>query len=203
MKRNRSFLITILTVVLAMCSGILLNGCASTGGGTDAELEMQSPGTTGAGTDAGLKTETPRTAGGPEASGLEAQASPRIDTVTSVLKDTSAGSSAVRKQPVVHAGGSGVSGQEPQAQSAGLKADENRLEHLAMFFQQRLERILPKALQDADWNQIASVLGGLVVVSLIWALAFWLARLPRRRRRVGRYEGGRPIGEHVGVSVPL
>lgn len=188
MKRNRSFLITILTVVLAMCSGILLNGCASTGGGKDAELEMQSPGTTG---------------GGTEASGLEAQASPRIDTVTSVVKDTSMGSSPVRKQPVVHTGGSGLSGQEPQAQSAGLKADENRLEHLAMYFQQRLERILPKALQDADWNQIASVLGGLVVVSLIWALAFWLARLPRRRRRVGRYEGGRQIGEHARVSVPL
>jgi hypothetical protein len=43
MKLRRSLLISILMVVLAICTGILLSGCASTGHGKDAEPEMESP----------------------------------------------------------------------------------------------------------------------------------------------------------------
>jgi uncharacterized protein YceK len=43
MKLNRSLMMTILIVVLAICTGVLLSGCASTGDGKDADPEMESP----------------------------------------------------------------------------------------------------------------------------------------------------------------
>ena len=167
MKLNRSLMITILMVVLAICTGILLSGCASTGDGKDAGSEMESP--------------------------------RQIDNQTTALKETSGSNPEVRKEPVVNTGGSG---EKPHVQAASLKADKDLFKHNAMYLKQALDRILPTTLAEMNWNRIATVLAGILVLSMIYALAFGLGRLPLRRRGAGRRGGGRQTGEHARRSVP-
>jgi uncharacterized protein YceK len=167
MKLNRSLMITILMIVLAICTGILLSGCASLRGGKDAEPEMESP--------------------------------QRIDKQSTAVEETSGGSPEVRKGPVVSTGGSG---EKPPAQKASLKVDEDRIRINASYLLQGLDRILPETLPDINWNRIGTALGGILAMSLIYGLAFALARLPLRRRSAGRSGGGQQTGEHARVSVP-
>lgn len=167
MKLNRSLMITILTVVLAICTGILLSGCASIGDGKNAGPEMESP--------------------------------RRIDKLSTALKETSGSSPEVRKEPVVNTGGSG---EKLHVQAANLNADEDMFKHNAMYLKQALDRILPTTLPEMNWNRITTVLAGILVISLIYGLAFGLGRLPLRRRGAGRRGGGRQTGEHARGSVP-
>lgn len=166
MKLNRSLMITILMVALAICTGILMSGCASIGDGKDAKPELESPG--------------------------------RIDNQTTALKETSGSSPEVRKEPVVNTGGSG---EKPQVQEASLNAEKDMFMHNATYLKQALDRILHTTLPEMNWNRIATVLAGILVISLIYGLAFGLGRLPLRRRGSGRRGGGRQTGEHAGGSV--
>jgi uncharacterized protein YceK len=167
MKLNRYLIITILMVVLAICTGILLSGCASIGGRKDAGPEMES--------------------------------TQRIDKQSTAVEETSGSNPEVRKEPVVNTGGSG---EKPHVQEVSLKADEGRFELNASYLLQGLDRILPKTLTEMNWNRIGTALGGIVAMSLIYGLAFGLARLPLRRRGAGRRGGGRQTGEHARGSVP-
>jgi len=166
MKLNRSLMITILMVALAICTGILMSGCASIGDGKDAKPELESPG--------------------------------RIDNQTTALKETSGSSPEVRKEPVVNTGGSG---EKPQVQEASLNAEKDMFMHNATYLKQALDRILHTTLPEMNWNRIATVLAGILVISLIYGLAFGLGRLPLRRRGSGRRGSGRQTGEHAGGSV--
>jgi len=166
MKLNRSLMIAILIVVLAICTGILLSGCASVGDGKDAGPEMKSP--------------------------------RRIDKLSTALKETSGSSPEVRKEPVVNTGGSG---EKPHAQAANLNADEDMFKHNTTYLMQALDRILPETLLEMNWNRIATVLSGILVISMIYGLAFGLGRLPARRRGTGRRGSGRHTGEHARGSV--
>ena len=155
MKLNRSLMITILMVALAICTGILMSGCASIGDGKDAGPEMESP--------------------------------RRIDKLSTALKETSGSSPEVRKEPVVNTGGSV---EKPQVQAANLNAGEDMSMHYASYLKQALDRILPTTLPEMNWNRITTVLAGILMLSMIYGLAFGLARLPLRRRGAGRRGGG-------------
>ena len=159
-------MIAILIVVLAICTGILLSGCASVGDGKDAGPEMKSP--------------------------------RRIDKLSTALKETSGSSPEVRKEPVVNTGGSG---EKPQVQEASLNAEKDMFMHNATYLKQALDRILHTTLPEMNWNRIATVLAGILVISLIYGLAFGLGRLPLRRRGSGRRGSGRQTGEHAGGSI--
>ncbi len=166
MKLNRSIMITILTVVLAICTGILLSGCASIGDGKDA----------------GPKQESSR----------------RIDDRGTALKETSGSSPEVQKVPVVD---TGVSGEKPRVQAANLNTDKDMFKHYATYLKRGLERILPGTLPEINWNGIVAALAGILVISIIYGLAFVLGRLPVHRRGAGRPGGGRQTGEHARGSV--
>jgi len=155
MKLNQSLMITIFMVALAICTGILMSGCASVGDGKDAGPELESPG--------------------------------RIDNQTTALKETSGSSPEVRKEPVVNTGGSV---EKPHVQETSLKTGEDMSKHYASYLKQALDRILPTTLPEMNWNRITTVLAGILMLSMIYGLAFGLARLPLRRRGAGRRGGG-------------
>lgn len=154
MKLNRSLMITVPLVVLAICTGILLSSCASIGDGKDAGPEEESP--------------------------------QRIDNQTTALKESSGSSSEVRKDPVVNTVNTSGSVEKPHAQEASLNADKGVFKNNAMYLKQALDRIFPGTLPELNWNRIGTVLAGLLVISMIYGLAFGLGRLPLRRRGVGR-----------------
>jgi hypothetical protein len=162
MKPNRFLTIRLLVVVLTIGAGILLGGCASIGDKKEAGPE---------GKQAGAEMESPR----------------RIDKSGTAVKETSGSSPEVRKELVAN---KSRSGEKPRVQEASLKADENRFKHYTAYLKQGLDRIFPKTLPDIDWNGIVTALGGIVAMSLIYGLAFGLARLPHRRRSAGPRAGG-------------
>jgi len=160
-------MITILMVVLAICTGILLSGCASIGDGKDAGPEMESP--------------------------------QRIDKLNTAPKETSGSCPAeVPKEPVVNTGGSG---EDPPVQEASLKADEDMFKHNAAYLKQALGRIFSTTLPEMNWNRIATVLAGILMISMIYGLAFWLGRLPHRGRGDSRRGGAQQTGENARGSV--
>ena len=175
MEPKRSLMVTVLVVVVAIWTGILLGGCASTGDPKDAGLGMQSP--------------------------------PPVDEATIAHKETSGSLPEVQRsgsipevpqQPVVK---TGSSGERLHVEEANPRTDENRFGQLAANLGPTLQRILPEALRGLDWNRIVTVLGGIVAMALVWGLALWLARLPRRRHRAGRGAGRRQVAGHARVPV--
>lgn len=167
MKLNRSLRNTYLTVVLAVCAGILLSGCASIGNGKEA--------------------------------GPNQESSPRIDKQGTSVTEVSGSSSEARKDPVVNTGGSG---EKAPVQTAGLTTDKGIIEQNTAFLKQALDRIRSTKLPDLNWNRIATVVVGLLMMLMIYGLAFGLARLPARRRGAGRHRGGAQAVEQAGGPVP-
>jgi len=175
MEPKRSLMVSVLVVVVAIWAGMLLGGCASTGDPKDAGLGIQSP--------------------------------PPVDEATTAHTDTSgsqpeaqrsAGIPEAPKQPVVK---TGSSAEAPHVEEANPGTDETRFGQLAANLGPALQRILPEALRGMNWNRIVTVLGGLVAMALVWGLALWLARLPRRRYGAGRAAGGRQVAGHSRVPV--
>lgn len=166
MKQNRSVMITILVIVLVICTGILLNGCASTGGGKDAEPKQEPAG--------------------------------RSDNRNTAATEASGSSPEVQK---VHAVNTGVSGEKPPVQAANIDAGKDRFKDYAAYLGEVLERILPGSLSDMNWNRIATILTGMLMIFMIYGLAFGLGRLPLRRQGAGRHAEGGQTGQHAGGSV--
>ena len=165
MKLNRYLMITMVMVVLAICT--LLSGCASTGKRKEA----------------GAKQESSR----------------QIDNQSTAVEEEIGSSPEVRKEPVVK---TGVSGEKPQIQAANLNAGNNIFKHNAMYLKQALDRILPTTLPELNWNRIATVLAGILVILMIYGLAFGLARLPLRGQGAGRRGGSGQTGQHARGTVP-
>lgn len=166
MKLNRSLRIIFLTVVLVLCTGILLNGCASVGKGKEAGPNQESSSQTG------NKGTSAAEAGG--------------------------SSSEAQKNPIVNTGGSGEKG---SVQTAGLTADKGIFQRNAAFLKQAMDRIRSTKLPDMNWNRIATVAVGLLMMLMIYGLAFGLARLPARRRGAGRPGGRTQAVEQAGESA--
>jgi hypothetical protein len=166
MKQNRSKVTTILVIVLVICTGILLNGCASTGGGKNAEPKQEPTG--------------------------------RSDNRNTVATEASGSSPEVQE---VHVVNTGVSGEKPPVQAANIDSGKDRFKDYAAYLGEVLERILPASLPDINWNRIATVLTGMLMILMIYGLAFGLGRLPLRRQDTGRHAKGRQTGQHAGGSV--
>ena len=67
----------------------------------------------------------------------------------------------------------------------GPDAEQDRSRPFAASLSQAVARILPGTLPDLDWNRIATILVGILMMASIYGLAFALARLPGRRRGSG------------------
>ena len=170
MKPKRSLTITVLIVMLAIITGVVLNGCASIGKGKDADPQIESQGPmenqsaaveqTGA-TSPGARTET-----------------------------------VAFKSPAANTGSSNEAA-NAQARKAGSGTDEEGFRLNAAYLKQALERILPEKLPELNWTRIATILVGVLFILMIYGLAFGLARLPARRRVADRSAGGRQVEGHA------
>jgi uncharacterized protein YceK len=166
MKLKRSGAIAIFALVLAICTGILLNGCASTGGRKEA--------------------------------GPKQQSSQRSDNQTTAAKQTG-GSGAVSQQ--AQAVKASFSGGSRRASAANVETGNGLLSHYATNLKQGLQRIFPGALPEINWDKVATVLAGIVVISLIYGLGFGIGRLPARRRGAGRLGRGRQNGQQAKEAI--
>jgi len=166
MKLNRSLRIIFLAAVIAVCTGILLNGCASIGKGKE--------------------------------DGPSQESSSRVDKQGTSVAEAGGSSSEARKDPVVN---TAASGEKAAVQTAGLATDKGIFEQNAAFLKQALERIRSTKLPDLNWNRIATVAVGLLMMLMIYGLAFGLARLPARRRGAPG-GGGAQAMEQAGEPVP-
>ncbi len=167
MRLNRSLIVPILVVVIVICAGILLSGCASVADGKDA--------------------------------GAKRESSPGSDNRRTAAKEAGGSSAEVARKPVSYTGGSG---EKQRAQAANLKAGKGTFTRNAGYIKQALDRILPATLPEVNWNRIATILTGILVMLMIYGLAFGLGRLSARRRGVGRRGGGRQTGEQARGPVP-
>ena len=166
MKPNRPLMIAILTVVVAVGTCILLNGCASTGDGKTTEPKEES--------------------------------SQQIDKQGSVVEEVSKSSSEARQEPVAT---TGSSGEKQHGQELGRTADEDLLRSFAASLSQALDRILPGTLSEMNWNRIATILVGILMMAMVYGLAFVLARWPLRKRGAGSHGSGRRTGQGAGETI--
>jgi hypothetical protein len=121
MKLNRSTIITILTVVLAIFTGILLSGCVTTG-----SIDCAEPGQIVWDQDSDPKRDAPRW----------------VDNWRAALKEAGVRASAIPNKYVVYMG---VSEEKPDERAARFDAVEDMLKRYAVYLQQELDRILPEA----------------------------------------------------------
>jgi hypothetical protein len=150
MKLNSAPVIGILMVVLAICGGALLSGCASTGGTKEAGTDAESP-------------QTP-------------------ENRSAALKQTSGSGSEVRKVPAISTGGS-------------LKSDQDGFEPIATSLKQGTDRKLTKTQTGTHWNAEVIAVVGILAMSLLYWLAFRLARRPLRRQGASLRRGGVQTGD--------
>jgi hypothetical protein len=122
------------------------------------------------------------------------------------LKGTSKSRADIRKEPVVKSGGSGenrpVQEASLGAEAGRVKTEERWFKRYAAHAKQALERVLPASLPELNWDRIATIVTGILLISMIYGLAFGLGRLPARRRAAGAHGGTRETGAHAGRSVP-
>lgn len=172
MKTTRSLLIPFLILALVACIGMLVSGCASTGGGKDGEPEAESP-----------RRGDERSASLDRKSAAEPDPRPAVRPESRPLAST---------QPAAGAGGSGGTGVAQQAAAAGagestVEADRGVFRRLAASIKGALvDRFGSTAFPDMDWDRVGTVSVGVIFLLLIWGLAFWLARRPSRRQRADR-----------------
>ncbi len=145
MKLNRSMIITILTVVLAIFTGILLSGCVTTGAG-----ECTEPGQVVWDKDSDPKRDAPRW----------------IDNRKAALKEAGVRASQIPKRYVVYMG---VSEEKPDERGARFDAVEDMLKRYAVYLQAELDRILPEAAEKAGVRlpELNTALGADMAVSYL------------------------------------
>jgi hypothetical protein len=117
----------------------------------------------------------------------------QIDKQSTAAEQTGGRSPEVEKQPVAYTGGSA---QKQHVQDAGIKAEEDGFQQYAASIKQALDRILPGTLSELNWNRIATILVGLLMLFMIYGLAFTLGRLPARKRGAASPRvGGQTMGK--------
>jgi hypothetical protein len=125
MKLKRSTIITILTVVISIFTGILLSGCVTTG-----SADCTEPGQIVWDKDSDPKRDAPRW----------------IDNRRAALKEARVRASEIPKKYVVY---TGVSEEKPDERAARFDAVEDMLKRYAVYLQQELDTILPEAAEKA------------------------------------------------------
>jgi hypothetical protein len=134
-----------------------------------------------------------------KADAQEEESSQQIDEQESAVAESNGSSAEAGQEIAVSAG---ISGDESQVQEARHKAGESWFQPLTASLAQALGRIFPNTLSGMNWNRIATVLVGLLIMSMIYGLAFAIGRLPLRRRRAEVGGGGRNSGGPAGDTVP-
>ena len=145
MKLNRSTMITILMVVLAVITGILLSGCVTAGAGEcteDGQILWDK--------DSDPKRDAPRW----------------IDNWRAALKEAGVRASEIPKKYVVYMG---VSEEKPDERAARFGAVEDMLKRYAVYLQAELDRILPEAAEKAGVRlpELNTALGADMAVSYL------------------------------------
>ena len=145
MKLNRSTMITILMVVLAVITGILLSGCVTAGAGEcteDGQILWDK--------DSDPKRDAPRW----------------IDNRRAALKEAGVRASEIPKKYVVYMG---VSEEKPDERAARFGAVEDMLKRYAVYLQAELDRILPEAAEKAGVRlpELNTALGADMAVSYL------------------------------------
>ncbi len=145
MKLNRSTMITILTVVLAVITGILLSGCVTAGA-----AECTEDGQILWDKDSDPKRDAPRW----------------IDNWRAALKEAGVRASEIPKKYVVYMG---VSEEKPDERAARFDAVEDMLKRYAVYLQAELDRILPEAAEKAGVRlpELNTALGADMAVSYL------------------------------------
>jgi hypothetical protein len=157
---RRSVMIAVLTVLVAASTAILVMGCASLDEKKDAA----------AGAESGQESSQ-TTAAVSGAGGSKAKALPVASTAGSPRNATA------------QQGGSKASGAASSRGKAGGDAGSTPRTPL---LKNGVAGLLPKGLLEIDWDRAVPVVGGIIVLSLVWGGAFALARLPGRRRLAAR-----------------
>jgi hypothetical protein len=166
MKGNRYRTIAVTIVVLALCTGLILGGCASTGKGKEVVSEEGSP---------------------QQATGQ-----------TTAAGQTSGSNGQVRTETVAFTGGAAGNASVP---GTGETAGQRGVQRFATSLVQGVERLFSRELPELNWNRIGTILGGIVALSLVYGLAFGLARLPMRGGGAGRASISPQTAEPVGKGV--
>ena len=145
MKLNRSTMITILTVVLAVITGILLSGCVTAGA-----AECTEDGQILWDKDSDPKRDAPRW----------------VDNWRAALKEAGVRASEIPKKYVVYMG---VSEEKPDERAARFDAVEDMLKRYAVYLQAELDRILPEAVEKAGVRlpELNTALGADMAVSYL------------------------------------
>ncbi len=145
MKLNRSTMITILTVVLAVITGILLSGCVTAGA-----AECTEDGQILWDKDSDPKRDAPRW----------------VDNWRAALKEAGGRASEIPKKYVVYMG---VSEEKPDKRAARFDAVEDMLKRYAVYLQAELDRILPEAAEKAGVRlpELNTALGADMAVSYL------------------------------------
>jgi hypothetical protein len=136
--------------------------------------------------------------GGEKDADPEVETNNLIESPATTPKESTGSSLEVSKEPVVNRGGSG---QISPVQGNNRNVEGDIFGHFAASLKQGLERFLPETMPALNWDRISTAVGGIVVLSLIYGLAFGLGRLPLRRRSPGLRGRGRHSGEQSGGSA--
>jgi outer membrane murein-binding lipoprotein Lpp len=118
--------------------------------------------------------------------GKEAGSEPESDQQgaeqEAAVQEPGGSSAEADQQTVVYAGGSK---ENPQRRGSGIGAGEGGFQRYAASIRQALGRIVPEQMAEWNWRRISTVVVGLLMMSMIYGLAFALGRLPLRRGRAG------------------
>jgi len=145
MKQNRSTIITLILVVLAVVTGFVLSGCV-----TAAAAECSEEGQILWDKDHDPERNAPRW----------------VHNWRAALKEAGVRSSEIPKNYVVYMG---VSDDKPDERAARFDAVEDMLKRYAVYLQQELDRILPEAAERAGVSlpQLNTALGADMAVSYL------------------------------------
>jgi hypothetical protein len=122
--------------------------------------------------------------------------SEQIESSATASEDSAGSRLEGGEDPVVNTGGSGA-----PVQGNNRNREDDIFQNIAASVKQGLERFLPKTISAINWDRISTAVGGIVVLSLIYGLAFGLGRLPSRRRSTGLGRSGRHTGKQSGGPV--
>ncbi len=117
----------------------------------------------------------------------DAESPDQIENQSAAVEEASSNNPETLENPVVNTAGSGDT---PPVQATSLKDGEDVIRHSPAYLLQALERILPGPLPELNWNRFTTVVVGLLMIAMIYGLAFALGRLPARRRGVASRGGG-------------
>ena len=119
--------------------------------------------------------------------GAEMESSGKTEQQSAAGEEAGGSPPELRTESVANTAGSG---EKHRVSDDSVDAGGERSTNSAAYLLEALERILPGTLPELNWNRIATVVVGLLIIAMIYGLAFALGRLPARRRSAAGRGGG-------------